>query len=85
MQEKPAKTTIAVEYPFPYEETAEKGNIPYYPVFTDDNMAIYRRYVADVQDFDNFVLLGRLAEFRYYNMDSVVAAALAKYSELNQK
>ena len=84
MQIKPQRTTIAIEYPYPYDENGEKGNIPYYPVFTDENKTIYDQYVEDIKAFDSFVLLGRLAEFRYYNMDGVVAAALNKYKELTQ-
>ncbi len=84
MQEPPSRTTIAVEYPYPYDETADKGNIPYYPVFTDENKLIYQNYVNDIKEFSNFVLLGRLAEFRYYNMDGVVAAALNKFDELTK-
>ncbi|MEA5027126.1 UDP-galactopyranose mutase [bioreactor metagenome] len=82
MQNKPAKTTIAIEYPYPYEETAKKGNIPYYPVFTTENETIYGQYVNSIKDFTQLILLGRLAEFRYYNMDAIVKRSLEKFEEL---
>jgi UDP-galactopyranose mutase len=49
---------------------------PYYPVPTTENQALYQRYkrLADAETSTFFI--GRLAEYRYYNMDQVVAAAL---------
>lgn len=55
---------------------------PYYPVLSDDNEALYRRYqlLADQERHVTFV--GRLAQYRYYNMDQVVEAALDAASKL---
>ena len=49
---------------------------PYYPIPRPDNEALYQRYkaLADAEKDTTFV--GRLAQYRYYNMDQVVAAAL---------
>ena len=71
------KTTIAVEYPYAYSRTGEKGNVPYYPVFTDDSKAMYAAYVKMLEKVPNVYLLGRLAEYKYYNMDQITDAALA--------
>jgi UDP-galactopyranose mutase len=64
------KTTLVYEYP------RAEGD-PYYPVPRPENEALYKRYqkLADVVDGVHFV--GRLATYRYYNMDQVVAQALA--------
>ena len=70
------KTTIAVEYPYSYDRKAEKGNVPYYPVFTDESKDRYQAYVDLLKDIPNIYLLGRLAEYKYYNMDAIVEAAL---------
>ena len=78
------RTTIHVEYPYRYDENAEKGNIPYYTVFTEENKARYEKYVEELKVFSNLILLGRLAEFKYYNMDAIVLAALDKYNELKK-
>ena len=78
------KTAIHVEYPFRYDEDAEKGNIPYYTVFTEDNKALYETYKKELEVFKNLTLLGRLAEFRYYNMDAITKAALDKYKSLTK-
>ena len=75
-------TTIAVEYPYAYDKDAEKGNIPYYPVFTGDSEAAYQAYVKLVEKVDNLYLLGRLAEYRYYNMDAIVERAVTFAEEL---
>ncbi|HEX2089181.1 MAG TPA: UDP-galactopyranose mutase [Actinomycetota bacterium] len=64
------KTTLVYEYP------RAEGD-PYYPVPRPENEVLYKRYqkLADVVDGVHFV--GRLATYRYYNMDQVVAQALA--------
>lgn len=76
------KTTIAIEYPYAYNRHADKGNIPYYPIFTKEIEAKYNEYVNLANKFSNLYLLGRLAEFRYYNMDAIVDAALIKFEEI---
>ncbi len=77
MEHKPQNTTtIAIEYPMPYDRNGEKGNVPYYPVFTDESKAQYEQYVEMANRIPNLHLLGRLAEYRYYNMDEIVERAL---------
>ncbi|MBQ1325187.1 MAG: UDP-galactopyranose mutase [Solobacterium sp.] len=77
MQTPPAGyTTAACEYPYAYDGNAEKGNVPYYPVFTEDSKAQYSRYARELAKIPNLHLLGRLAEYRYYNMDSMTERAL---------
>lgn len=70
------KTTIAIEYPYLYDRNAEKGNIPYYPIFTDESKAKYDAYYALAKKIPNLYPLGRLAEYRYYNMDAIVEHAI---------
>ena len=79
------KTTIAVEYPYAYSRTGTKGNVPYYPVFTDESKAQYEAYAALLKPYRNLYLLGRLAEYRYYNMDAATDAALALVKQLLEK
>lgn len=74
-------TTIITEYPYAYNRNAEKGNIPYYPVFTDENQRKYSMYVEESQRYKNLHLLGRLAEYKYYNMDAIIERALNYYNE----
>lgn len=72
-------TTIMKEYPFAY--TGADGEIPYYAIANDENHALYQKYVNLVKDIPNFHLLGRLAEYKYYNIDAMCEKAL----ELAQK
>lgn len=65
-------TSISYEYP-----TAEGD--PYYPVPTPENQALFKRYEAMADALDDVCFVGRLATYRYYNMDQVVAQALATY------
>jgi UDP-galactopyranose mutase len=71
-------TTIVREYP----EDFGPGKEPYYPIPAPDTAALYRRYkeMADATPGVSFV--GRLATYRYYNMDQVVGMALAEFDRL---
>lgn len=67
-------TTISKEYPSAY--TGEEGQIPYYSIANEDNHALYAKYKAEVEEVANFHLLGRLAEYQYYNIDVMVEKAM---------
>jgi UDP-galactopyranose mutase len=67
-QEHP-KSTIVYEFP-------KDGGDPYYPVPRAENNEIYRRYEKLAQATPNVHFVGRLATYKYYNMDQVVAQAL---------
>ncbi len=73
-QEKTDGTTIVKEYSFAY--TGAEGEIPYYAIINDENNALYQKYADKVQPLDNVYLLGRLAEYKYYNIDAIVKKAL---------
>jgi UDP-galactopyranose mutase len=70
-----AKTILSREYP-----TAEGD--PYYPIPRPDNRELYRKYatLADAQRHVTFV--GRLAEYKYFNMDQVIASALVTFEAI---
>lgn len=74
-QDIPDRTTIVKEYSREY--TGEAGEIPYYAVINPENNALYARYRALTEGYENFFCLGRLAEYKYYNMDAIVGQALA--------
>ncbi len=69
-------TTIVREYPQDYDRLDARRNIPYYPVFQEENLERYRRYAEFACRFPNLTLVGRLAEYRYFDMDDIVARAL---------
>lgn len=68
-------TTIVKEYPFAY--TGAEGEIPYYAIQNPENQALYEKYTELAGKLKNFHLLGRLAEYKYYNIDAMAARALA--------
>ncbi len=71
-------TTIAKEYP---QEFVYGENTPYYPLFTEENQKRYAEYQEYAKDFKNLTLVGRLAEYKYYDMDDIVLRALEVYEE----
>jgi UDP-galactopyranose mutase len=73
-----AKTVILKEYPVDYKRNE---NIPYYPFFTPDSRKKYEKYKEYARRWANLILLGRLAEYRYYDMDDIVERALLTCEE----
>ncbi|AOB33671.1 UDP-galactopyranose mutase [Bordetella sp. H567] len=69
------KTSVTYEYP------SAEGD-PYYPVPRAENAALYRRYQALADERPHVLFVGRLATYRYYNMDQVVGQALATYARI---
>lgn len=76
-------TTIVREYPFAY--TGAQGEIPYYAILNEDNQALYEKYRSLTAHLDHFYLLGRLAEYKYYNMDAMARKALDLAERIMEK
>lgn len=76
LKDKSDKTTIVKEYPQDYDRHDEAKNVPYYPVFNQQNQQRYDAYRDKLKNFPNIIALGRLADYQYYNMDDAVAIAL---------
>ena len=74
-QVKKACTTTVKEFSYAY--TGAEGETPYYAIINPENNALYQQYKSLADSYDNLHLLGRLAEYKYYNMDAIVAQALA--------
>lgn len=69
------KTSVTYEYP------SAEGD-PYYPIPRPENQALFKRYEALALAEPDVVFVGRLATYRYYNMDQVVGQALATYRRM---
>ena len=78
------KTTIMKEYPLPYNKDNIKGNVPYYPIINPANLGLYQKYQNELAKFSNVYLCGRLAEYKYYNMDAVVDRAFEITNEIKR-
>jgi UDP-galactopyranose mutase len=72
------RTSLVYEYP-------RADGDPYYPVPRAENAALYRRYEALAEATENVTFVGRLATYKYYNMDQVVGQALAAFKRLQRK
>ena len=68
-------TSVVYEYP------RSEGD-PYYPVPRPENTAMYRLYEAETEKLQDVSFVGRLATYKYYNMDQVVAQSLTLFKKL---
>jgi UDP-galactopyranose mutase len=71
-------TTITYEYP------SAEGD-PYYPIPRAENQALYKRYEALADSTEGVTFVGRLATYRYYNMDQIVGQALATFRRIDDE
>lgn len=71
------RTSVTYEYP------SQDGD-PYYPIPRPENAALYKRYEALANAAQDVWFAGRLATYRYYNMDQVVGQALATYRRIDE-
>ena len=78
--QKHKQTTIVKEYSKAFGNLP--GETPYYAIINPENMALYEKYKALADEIPNLCLVGRLAEYKYYNMDVIVARALELADEL---
>jgi UDP-galactopyranose mutase len=70
-----SRTSVVYEYP------RAQGD-PYYPIPRPENAALYARYKELADRKDNVHFVGRLATYKYYNMDQVVAQALTTFRKI---
>ncbi len=76
--QKHPKTSITFEYP------SAEGD-PYYPIPREENQALYKKYEAMALERPDISFVGRLATYKYYNMDQVCGQALATYRRLAER
>ncbi|MBO4389996.1 MAG: UDP-galactopyranose mutase [Lachnospiraceae bacterium] len=72
-----SKTVISREFSAPWK----KGDEPYYPVNNERNNALYEEYRRMAEQEEKVIFGGRLGEYKYYDMDAVIASALKKCEE----
>jgi UDP-galactopyranose mutase len=70
------KTSLTYEYP------SAEGD-PYYPIPRPENQALFKKYEALADSTAGVTFVGRLATYRYYNMDQVVGQALSAFRRLD--
>lgn len=76
------KSLVAREFPLEYDRHALVGNQPFYPVMNEANRNLYERYRELADQYGNLFLSGRLAEYRYFNMDLVIEHTFETYKTI---
>lgn len=71
-------TTVTYEYP------SAEGD-PYYPIPRPENQELFKKYEVLADSTDGVTFVGRLATYRYYNMDQIVGQALATFRRMDEK
>jgi UDP-galactopyranose mutase len=74
------KTLIFKEYP-----KKDNGSNPYYPVNSHENQEMLQKYKEERKECSNIIFGGRLGDYKYYNMDQVIASALDTYENKIKK
>ena len=74
------KTVIVKEYPKKFKPGK---NIPYYPIPLEKNYEVYSKYREEANKYSNLLLLGRLADYKYINMDIAVLNAIKLFEKIN--
>lgn len=75
------KTVIVKEY----SKKCKKSDMPYYPVPTEENCALYGKYEKEAEQYKNLYLLGRLASYKYINMDVAVLNAMKMFEKISSE
>ena len=78
-RQKHDKTSIIKEYPKFYDK---EEDVPYYPIPKREFNNVYQKYLEKANQIKNLMLIGRLADYKYYNMDSVVEESLKLFDNL---
>jgi UDP-galactopyranose mutase len=78
------KTTIMYEYPQNYDKDDPLMDIPYYPIPKNSSTKLYVKYKSLAEKFQNLHLVGRLAEYRYYDMNDIIIRALQMFDSMSQ-
>lgn len=74
-------TTILREFPRSFLGMKDEYDTPSYPVFKDENIKIIEKYKEHTEDISQLTLIGRLAEYKYYDMDDIVKRALEVFND----
>jgi UDP-galactopyranose mutase len=85
LQQQSDKTIIVKEYPQDYDRHDPQKNVPYYPIFNDENQLRFDAYKKRLEGFENVISAGRLADYKYYNMDDAVGNVLNSFEVYTAK
>ena len=78
LDEQSEQTVISIEYPQSFQNGI---NERYYPIQNSENQSLYDKYKKEAQKISNLYFVGRLGDYKYYNMDLAVERALDFFKE----
>ena len=81
LQNKKGVTTISKEYPGRYDKDDKIFHTPFYPTNDHKNQKMLNKYLKQANKIENFYLAGRLAEYKYYDMDDIIFECIKNYKE----
>ncbi len=79
------KTVVVSEYPEQYNRFSVDKGIQCYPIINGSNIKLYEKYLEESRKYTNLFLCGRLAEYKYYNMDLVIESTFEKFEIIKEK
>ena len=77
-------TTISKEYPGQFDLNSQQFNTRYYPIVNEKNTNLYCQYQDLAKQISNLHLIGRLAEYKYYDMDDAIISVFDKFKKINK-
>ena len=78
------KTSILKEYPSDYDYSDEKS-IPFYAIINKENIAKHQEYIDSTKNIKNLYFCGRLADYKYYNMDEIIFKSLDMFNQIKKR
>ena len=78
------KTVVVTEYPDEYDPNDLERNVPCYPIITEDNLKLYGQYLNLAKQFNGLFLCGRLAQYKYFNMDLVIESSFEQLDKIKE-
>lgn len=76
------KSTISKEYPGQFDLNSKKFNMRFYPIVNQESIKAYDKYLSYFKKYRNFYPLGRLAQYKYFDMDDAIKQAMSLAKEL---
>ena len=81
-QKKEGITTTLVEFPGEYKRGSTVFGEPFYPIDAVPYKEIHRKYLEELKQYPQIIPVGRLADYKYYNMEAVILRALSVMDEI---
>lgn len=82
LKDQSPRTVVSFEYPADF---IRNHNDRYYPIVKPENLKLYQRYTQDAEALSNVWFLGRLGEYKYYDMDKAVYRSLEIFNSISKK